>query len=333
MGYEFRRESGRWTGMYELAPKVYRSAGTYDTRREAAEAWLEIERDLKLGNYTDPAKGRWTFRQYVEEKYLPLHTGVKVNTKKNYASDLRCSVMPFFADMRLAEIYPEHVRLFVTRLERAGYAPATIRTRKAVLSAILAQAVQDRHLKINPALGVKTPKLPPQRIRAVSPADFPRIPAALPGPVSRMLVELDVHTGLRWGEITELRGRDVKDDEDDEYRVYLDVQRAVVDAGTAYTGDGARYHVENTTKSGYDRRIGLSVAMTDRLLAYIDEHGIGEDDLLFPYSLLRAEWEAAQLHPDGKSLEDMPPNLPRTASSPDRVDLPVSLLRIGVPDG
>jgi len=52
--------------------------------------------------------------------------------------------------------------------------------------------------------------------------------------------------------------------------------------------------------------------MTDKLLAYMDEHGIGEDDLLFPYSLLRAEWEAAQLPADGRTLNDMPADLPRT---------------------
>jgi hypothetical protein len=33
-----------------------------------------------------------------------------------------------------------------------------------------------------------------------------------------MLVELDLQTGCRWGELTELRGRDVLDDPDDEDR-------------------------------------------------------------------------------------------------------------------
>ncbi len=76
-------------------------------------------------------------------------------------------------------------------------------------------------MRINPAHGVKTPKAPPQRIRAIPPQDAARVLAHLPGPVSRIFVELDLHTELRWGEITELRGRDVRDDDHDELRVYL----------------------------------------------------------------------------------------------------------------
>jgi hypothetical protein len=89
MGYEKRRRNGRWTALYELRPNVYRSAGTFDTRAEAEEAWREQERSLRMGNFVDPARARMTFARYVEEKFLPLHTGTKVNTRKNYASDLR----------------------------------------------------------------------------------------------------------------------------------------------------------------------------------------------------------------------------------------------------
>jgi integrase len=309
VGYEKQRRNGHWTALYELRPNVYRSAGTFASRAEAEQAWREVERDLRVGNYLDPARSRWTFRRYAEEKFLPLHTGVKINTRKNYASDLRSHLLPFFGDMQLGEIYPEHVRVWVTQMQQAGYAPSTIRTRKAALSTVFSRAVADRYLRINPAYGVKTPKEPPQRIRALAPQDVPRLLAGLPGPVSRMLVELDLHTGLRWGELTELRGRDVKDDDADELRVFLDVQRAVVDAGTEFTEDGTRFYVEQTTKGGYDRKVGLSVAMTDKLLTYLEEHEVGEDDLVFPSARLRAEWEAVHPKPPRKSLADMPTDL------------------------
>jgi hypothetical protein len=50
--------------------------------------------------------------------------------------------------------------------------------------------------------------------------------------------------------------------------------------------------------------------MTDKLVAYMDEHHIGEDDLLFPYSLLRAEWEQAHPQPLRRTLAVMPGGLP-----------------------
>jgi integrase len=316
VGYEKRQANGRWTGLYELRANFYRSAGTFDSQRAARDAWQEMERDLCRGTFIDPTRGRWPFRRYVEEVFLPLHTGVKVSTRKNYACDIRSQLMPFFGDMRLAEIYPEHVRVWIREMEAKGLAPATIRTRKATLSTILSRAVDDQYIPANHALHVKTPKEPPQRIRALAPPDVPRLLGHLPGPVSTLLVELDTHTGLRWGEITELRGRDVLDDDDDELRVYLSVTRAVVDAGSEYTADGGRFHVEHSTKGGFDRPVGLSVRMTDKLLTYLEANGIGEDDLLFPYSALRTEWEAAHPKPARKSLADIPHGLsPVTASN------------------
>jgi hypothetical protein len=50
MGYEKLQVNGRWTGLYELRPNVYRSAGTFDTRDRAEDAWREVERDLRTGN-------------------------------------------------------------------------------------------------------------------------------------------------------------------------------------------------------------------------------------------------------------------------------------------
>jgi len=318
VGYEKRRAGGHWTALYELRPNVYRSAGTYESRDLAEQAWREKERELRLGNFVDPAKGRWTFRRYVEESFLPLHTAVKVNTRAGYTSICRYSLEPFFGDMELKDIYPAHVRLWVQRCQGQGLSATTIRTYKATLSTILSTAVQDRCIAINPALGVKTPRPAPARIRAISPEAVPRILDQLPGAVARMLVELALHSGLRWGELTELRGKDVKEDEHDECRVYLDVQRAAVDAGSHRTADGGRFHVEDTTKGGYDRRVGLSVAMTDQLLEYLERHHIGDEDLLFPRSRLQAEWRAANPRRARPTLDDVPAGLAPAVSATGR---------------
>ncbi len=309
MGYVKARANGRFTALYELRPNVYRSAGTYDTAAAANDAWRDKERELRVGNFIDPAKSRVTFKTYAEQQFLPLHTAVKVNTRNNYASNCRASLIPFFGPMPLGEIMPAHIRLWVQQCQREGKSPTTIRTYKGALAAILGQAVLDRFIAINPALGVKTPQEPPRRIRALDPSSLPKLLAALPGPTSRALVELAVHTGLRWGELAELRGKDIRDDEDDEYRVYLAVERAVVDAGSVHTADGGRFHVESTTKGGHDRQVGLSVAMTDTLLDYMTRHGTGDEDLLFPYSRLHAEWEATQPSPARLTLSDMPDGL------------------------
>jgi len=188
------------------------------------------------------------------------------------------------------------VTRWVRSLKDSGYAAASIRTWKGQLSGIMHSAVVLHYIVINPCVGVRTPKSPPRRIRALSPDDAGRLLAAFPGPVSTMFVELDLQSGCRWGEITELRGRDVKDDPDTENRVYLDLTRAVIDIGAEDNPakDGGRFHVEDTTKGGQDRRIGLSVTLTDKLLDYMEQHCIGDDDLLFPLSRLSGELDQAR---------------------------------------
>ena len=55
---------------------------------------------------------------------------------------------------------------------------------------------------------MKTPTVARRQRTIVTPEQFDLIHCALPDARWRMLVELDVESGLRWGELTELRVRD-----------------------------------------------------------------------------------------------------------------------------
>ena len=92
----------------------------------------------------------------------------------------------------------------------------------------------------------------PARIRALSRDSVPRPFQAFGGPIARLLVELDLQTGLRWGELTELRGGDVIDDAHHDDRAYLRVERAVAGIGAVDNplANGGRFYVEDTTKGG-----------------------------------------------------------------------------------
>jgi integrase len=107
-----------------------------------------------------------------------------------------------------------------------GLAPSTIRTYKAQLSGMLTMAVTLGYIAYNPALKVKTPKEPPRRIKTATGPDIAAVMEQMPGPVAEMLVHVAVQSGCRWGEITELRGRDVVVNPDDPDCDYLDVQRS-----------------------------------------------------------------------------------------------------------
>jgi integrase len=62
---------------------------------------------------------------------------------------------------------------------------------------------------LHPCAGVKTPTVAPKPRVIVTPAQYDAVHNALPGPVSRLLVETAIESGLRWGELTELRPTDL----------------------------------------------------------------------------------------------------------------------------
>jgi integrase len=129
-------------------------------------------------------------------------------------------------------------------------------------------SVELGYIAHNPALRVKTPKEKPRRIKAATGQDVSALMQEMPGPVARMVVHLAVQSGCRWGDLSELRGADVLVNPDDPETDYLDVQRAVADAGFEDNPlkDGSRFFVEDTTKGGTDRKTGLSAPLS-RLLS------------------------------------------------------------------
>jgi integrase len=93
---------------------------------------------------------------------------------------------------------------------------------------------------------------------------------------SRLLVETAIESGLRWGELTELRVCDI------EFATrMLTVSRAVVSLVSRFHPNGGWFLVKEYPKDGEYRRFKLSVQITGKLRAHVTERGLGRDDLIF----------------------------------------------------
>jgi len=92
----------------------------------------------------------------------------------------------------------------------------------------------------------------------------------------RLLVETDIETGLRWGELTELRVRDLDVDTG-----VLTVTRVVVHLRSSSEGEGARFVVKEYPKDGQARRLRLAPHMVAKLRQHVVAHRLGQDDLFF----------------------------------------------------
>jgi integrase len=253
----------RYTAYYKDIGGRRRSAGTYARRREADRAWRTAEAKVAEGRIGHLSRSRRRFGQYVQDEWLPNHV-IELTTRQNYTYQLNRYVLPFFADMPMVEILPAHVREWVSKLRVDGASPPTIRYCMAVLNAIFTTALNDQITFLHPCVGVKTPPVPRRPRRIITPDQFAAIHATLLTDGMRLLVETDIETGLRWGELTELRAKDV-----DIPAMTLMVSRVVVELSRSFAPDGQRFVVKHYPKDKEWRHVALSSHIAELLSRHV----------------------------------------------------------------
>jgi site-specific recombinase XerD len=183
-------------------------------------------------------------------------------------------ILPEFGGYRLNEIQAGDVRAWVTRLQGDGVKPGTIKYCLSVMSAIFTTALNDQLTAQHPCKGVKAPTVASKTRRIVTPDQFDVIHRRMPTRDIQLLVETDIETGLRWGELVELRKRDIDWDTG-----VLTVSRVVVELTPKFHPEGKRFLIKQYPKDDEWREITLSRYMLDQLAAHAE--GMVDDDLLF----------------------------------------------------
>ena len=284
MGFS-RKRVGRsgtvsWIALYRDARGKVRSAGTHPSEKVADKAWQHAEALLATGHPGDRRAGRITFADYVSVHWFPHHI-LEPTTRESYRYNLRRHITPWFGPMRMADILPIHVREWVTELVSQGVSPATIRHQKIILSAIFTTALNDYVVTLHPCKGVKIPTVPVKEYCILQPDEVARLLLAPPNDASRLLVETAIGSGLRWGELIELRPADLQLTSG-----ILTVTRAVTELSPADHPTGGRFMVKPYPKSKRSRRFRLDPTLVEALDAHVRTQGIGAEDLLFHYDAI-----------------------------------------------
>jgi len=277
----------RFVALYRDLRGRQRSAGTFPTAKQADKAWQRAEALVESGRLGDLRRGRQTFAHYVHQTWLPAHQ-IEDSTRERYTYMIRKHLIPEFGAMRMIDILPEHVRDWIAAQKASGLSAATIAGNKTILSAIFTTALNDQVVFLHPCAGVKAPIVARKPRIIVSPAQYDAIHQALPGPVSRLMVETAIESGVRWGELTELRTYDL-----DTGTRMLTVARAVTE--TTAPADSDRFAVKDYPKDKEYRRLNLSPALCATLAEHVNTR-LSPGQLLFPFTLLQTE--GAQLPSD-----------------------------------
>jgi integrase len=266
----------RYTATYVDLRGSIRSAGTFASEKSADQAWQKAEVELRQGRVGDPARGRQTFRKYVVERWLPNHV-LEPTTREKYTYYLGAYILPELGSMRMADIFPEHIREWIAAMQRKGRSAWTIQyCKSSIISSIFTTALNDQVTYIHPCRGVKIPTVPATLRIIVTPEQFDAVYGTLPDADAQLLVETAIESGLRWGELTELRVRDL-----DTTTRMLTMSRKVIEVNREFHPDGKRFLVQHYPKDKEYRRLKLSEQIVAKLKAHVIARSLSPDALLF----------------------------------------------------
>jgi integrase len=169
-----------------------------------------------------------TFEQFVLERFEPnIFPTLRPGTARNYQSVIRHDLLPFFGSMRLSEIGPMDVQMFLAKKSKQ-VAAGTVLTLRNRLSKVFGTAQKWGYLQSNPAQGSQVPALTDTRERiALTPEQVRALLAELGEPFQTMVL-LAVLSGLRRGELLALRWKQVSFSE-----------RSITAAESIYLGQSA----------------------------------------------------------------------------------------------
>jgi integrase len=271
--------SGRYRALYYADGKRQKAPTTFRTKGDARQFLATVQADLVRGTWLPPVEKEsatfFTLAEYAEQ-WLPnrLVGGkpLKDKTRQHYRRLLDHHILPALGDMPLSDITADDVRawhaeLLTDRPTMRAHAYGLLRT-------ILSTAVADSKITVNPCTirGAGTSRRQVV-IKPASVGELEKLVNAMPEQY-RMLVLLAAWCALRFGELTELRRKDI-----DVENAVISVTRAVV-----RVTEGRTSYIVTTPKSDAGIR---DVAIPPHILPALRDHLVdhvvpGENALLFP---------------------------------------------------
>lgn len=241
----------------------------FKTKRDAQAFAATVEVSKLKGEYISPSDGRTTVGE-LGPAWLGRQAHLKPSAFAPVEVAWRLRVEPRWGTVQLADIRPSAVQQWIADLSRGNEATkplgatVVIRTH-GVLASILDTAVRDRLIPSNPARRLNLPRKQRKRPTYLTHEQVDSL--AHESGEHGALVLLLAYTGLRWGEATGMRVRDLD----------LLRRRATIDENAVAVG---RQIIVGTTK-GHKRR---TVPLADFLVPYLARacEGKDRDALVFP---------------------------------------------------
>lgn len=257
------------------------TAPTSFLTQQDARGWLSLKQSEIIRNAWAPPgaeekpRKALTFGSYAEQWLR--HRDVKDRTREHYTALLDDKILPTFGSLPIASITADDVRGWHAKLDKST---PTVRSHAyGLLRTIMSTAASDGKITANPCVirGAGSAK----RVHKIRPAtleEIATIASEMPENY-RAMVLLAGWCALRFGEVTELRRRDlfltIPDDGTDPEGV-VRIERAVVRAGGGF-------QVTTPKSDAGIRDVAIPPHLVSELQRHLDRFVADEPDaLLFP---------------------------------------------------
>jgi len=265
--------SGRYRARYRGPDGRRYSAPTLFLTQRDARGWLALQQaEIIKGAWLPPGadekpRPRLTLADYAED-WLD-HRDLKERTREHYRDLLDRQILPKLGKLPLASITADDVRSWYAAL---GKDTPTLRAHAyGLLRTMMGTAASDGKIAANPCVirGAGTAR----RVKKIRPAtleELETLTAAMPEH-QRLMVLLASWCALRFGELTELRRKDI-----DLENGVVRVERAVV-----RTDDG--FQVTTPKSEAGVRDVAIPPHLLPAVAEHLDRFVVDDDDaLLFP---------------------------------------------------
>lgn len=186
-----------------------REKAGFQRKFDAEEYLAGVTVQSARGEYIDPRAAKVTVSELGAE-WLANRTHLKASSWKSLEVAWRVHVEPAWGTRAIGDIRHSEVQAWIRRLAPPGEASrAATKVKRAhgVLAGILDTAVWDRRIASNPARGVMLPRKTAKSRVYLSVEQVELLVELVPEHAA--LVYALAYTGMRWGEVTGLRVRNV----------------------------------------------------------------------------------------------------------------------------
>lgn len=209
----------------------------FTTRRDAEIFLASVEIAKARGEFINPTDARVTVATLGNDWLTARKAVMKPSSYRSLESAWRLHVLPRWGGWKISAVRHSDVQAWVSELAASRSATTVLRA-YGILAGIFDAAVRDRRLGANPIRDMALPRKNPKRKSYLSHDQVYLLAVRSAQPA---LVFFLAYTGLRWGEASALRVRDL----DPTRNRVLVSENAVMVSGTIHMGTPKSHHARS----------------------------------------------------------------------------------------